>query len=169
MNPDIASQARQIAGEILLGRLRRAHLPVDRPELSFRCEAGPPRPYPGGFEARVKTWRHWSDALVELNAQTGELMGIVIARHCDPPNEKEMTQEQALAAVGQAVTIPDDSKLISFGHYDYVPGRKVARLEWKHVHQGRDVDGDYLVVVVHPKTLRVIEYRCKWRAIKIAE
>ena len=148
-------------------RLEAGGIVPDAPELYFQCQADEPQAYPGGFQVRVHTWRHWSDARVFLDSDSGEMMGFSIDRYADPPNEDEMTQEDALAAFSKTTEIPVDAVLKTFYHFDFLTKHKLARLEWKRIYQGLRVDGDTLRVTLHPKTHRIVEYFRKWRKIRL--
>ena len=155
------------ATNILLKRLNQGGISTSRPDFYFQCEAEEPRPYPGGFEVRVHTWRHWSDALVEFDADSGQLMKCSIRSYADPPNDEEITQEEALDAASKAINIPADAVFKAFYHFDFASGRKLARLEWERFQQGFKVDGDYLWVTIHPKTYRIVEFSRKWRTLRL--
>ena len=102
----LKSLAEETVTDLFAGRLERGGISTTRPEFYFQCEAGESRAFAGGLEVRVKTWRHWSDATVELNAQTGEVMGRAVDRYCDPPNDREMPQAAALQVAAEDVGIP---------------------------------------------------------------
>ena len=160
--------AADVVAKMLTGRLERAGVFTSRPELCFQCEGDRIGQNAGGAaEVRVKTWRHWSDARVNFDADDGKLLGYSIDRWADPPSEAEMSREDALQAAREAIEIPPDAVLQSFYHVQYAPRRKAARLRWTHVHQGLRVDGDVLWIIVHPETGRVIEYFCKWREVDV--
>ena len=153
--------------QLLSNRLKSMGISTVRPDFYFQCEATEPREFSGGFEVRVKTWRHWSKAMVELNAETGELMGYSIDGYSYPPIDQEMTKEEALAIATKKIEIPGDAVLNNFYHFNYAPQCKLARLEWDRIYQGLRVDGDYLYVSIHPKTLRIVEYARKWRRLNL--
>lgn len=152
---------------LLAQRLVRGRIATTRPDFYFACEPGEARARPGGTEVRVRTWRHWSEARVYHDAATGEEMGWTIHRHADPPTRGEMSRETALAAAAAAIDIPPDAVVESFYHFDYTPRHRAARLEWRHVHDGLRVHGDWLHVVLHPATGRVIEHFRKWRQVRL--
>ena len=106
--------------------------------------------------------------MVEFDAEDGQPMRWTIDRYADPPNDAELTQEQAVEIVRQAVEIPPGAELKSFAHFEYAPKRKVTRLEWRHLHDGLRVDGDYMWILLHPQTKRIIEWARKWRTIRLA-
>ncbi|MCK4341232.1 MAG: hypothetical protein KAY37_05850 [Phycisphaerae bacterium] len=168
MNPpeNITERARERADHLFEGRRDRAGLSTDHPEWYTQCEAGEAQPFPGGWQVRVRTWRHWSDATVHFEADTGEVMHRCVDRLSDPPTEDEMMQEEALSVAEGLFDIPPGAELSSFRHEDFAAGgRKVARLDWIHVHQGLRVDGDYFWVMIHPDTERVVAFGHKWRKI----
>ena len=156
-----------VVTKLLAGRLERAGMPTGEPERHFQCEAEPARENQGGFEVRVRTWRHWSNAHVYIDADTGQVIGYSIPRYARPATDAEMSRDDAIAAASAVVDVPPDAELQSFYHVQYRPRTKAARLEWQHVHQGMRVDGDSFWVVVHPETRRVIEYFRKWREVSI--
>jgi hypothetical protein len=164
---EMKQAAVDLANEILSRRLKRGGIQPTRPEFYFQCEPGEHREYEGGNEVRVKVWRHWSDAFVSFDGDKKQLLGCAINRYSDPPSEKEISKAEALAAVVKTMELPPDAVLESFYHYEYAPGRKVARLSWEHVHEGLRVDGDVFWVVLHPATLEIIEYFRKWRIVDI--
>src|SRR4030042_2892178 len=164
---DLKSMAVDVLNRILSRRLKRGGVSASQPQTYFQCEAEDPRSFPGGSEVRVHIWGHWSDARVELDAQNGELMAYSIDRYGDPRNDEELTQEEALANVQNAIEIPADAVLKSFYHFEFVPGRKLARLEWERIYQGLRVEGDYLYVSIHPQTLRIVEFARKWRKLRL--
>jgi hypothetical protein len=164
---NMQQSAVDLVTRILSRRLVMGGLPTTRPDFYFQCEPGEVRKYPGGVEVRMKIWRHWSDARVTFDADTGELLGYKISRYAEPKTTREITQDEAIAAAQAEVQIPPDAELESFFHFMYAPDCKAARLEWQHVHQGLKVHGDYLYTIVHPETRRVIEYFRKWREVNL--
>ena len=170
MNPqppeNLKDRARQRA-ERLFERRRESHgFLTSRPEWYVQCEAQEPEPFSGGWQVRVRTWRHWSDARVHFDADTGEVMLRRVDRLSDPPTEAELTEEEALRIARDLVTIPPDAELISFRHEQFAAGgRKVARLDWFHVSRGMRVNGDYFWVMIHPDTHRLVALARKWRQI----
>jgi len=164
---EMKSSAIERVTEVLSRRLRQGGRSTGQPDLYFQCEADEPQAYPGGFQVRIHTWRHWSDARVAFDADTGEVMAYSILRYADPLNDEEMTREEALAAASEAIQVPDDAVLKTFYHFEYGKNRKLARLEWKRIYQGLRVDGDTLRVTLHPKTHRIVEYFRKWRKLNL--
>jgi len=164
---DPKGEAEQYVSRILERRLERAGISTAHPEWYFQCEGEQQQPFPGGFQVRVHTWRHWSDALVKLNADNGELLGYAVDRFDDAPTPNELTEEEALGAAAKTIEIPPDAELADFQHVDFPHGRKMVLLEWVHVVNGIRVEGDFLRIVLHPDTHRVIEYDRKWRAPKL--
>ena len=164
---ELKSAATDLVSDILSRRLRRGGIVTSHPEHFFRCVPLEPEPFPEGFQVRVNTWRQWSDATVEYDADTGELMGWTIFRHADPAHDSELTREKALEIAAKEIPIPDGAEVESFYHYDFAPRRRVARIEWRHMHQGLRVEGDYLWVLIHPQTHRIIELKRKWRAPRL--
>jgi hypothetical protein len=152
---------------LLERRLRVGGVRVQEPGSQFQCEPEDPRPFPGGTQVRVKTWRHWSDALIKLNADTGDLFGYSMDRFTDPPSHHEISEDEALAAAAKVVRIPTDAVLDKFEHTEPAPGRKMVLLEWRRVVNGLRVDGDYLRIVMHPETHRISEFDRKWREIRL--
>ena len=162
---DPKTTAVEYVSHILERRGERAGISTSKPD--FQCEAEEPQPFGGGLQVRVHTWRHWSDTLVKLNADTGELLGYSVDRFDDAPTPNELTEEEALAAAAKVVQIPSDAELAEFQHLEYSSGRRMVMLEWFHVVNGIRIDGDFLRIVMHPETHRVIEYDRKWRAPKL--
>jgi hypothetical protein len=152
---------------MLLRRLERGGISTSRPEFYFQCKGEEPQTYPGGSQVRVQTWRHWSDARVEINVDSGKLMSWSIVRYSDPANDREISQEEALLTAGKAVLIPADAVLQRFYHFNYAPKHKLARLEWERFYNGLRVDGDYLWVSIHPGTHRIVEFARKWRKLRL--
>ncbi len=151
---------------LLAARLKRGGISTSRPEWYFECTATDPQPLPaGGWQVRVKTRRHWSDADVHFDAETGEVLFRCIDRLCDPPTERELDEAEALEIVKRLVPLPEGATLRMFSHEYFAPQRKVTRLEWEHVHQGRRVAGDFLWVQLHPETRRVVAFAKKWRTM----
>jgi hypothetical protein len=162
------SSAVQVVTNLLTQRLARSKVLTSRPDFYLHCEADEPRNYSGGVEVRVHVWRLWSLARVEIDAESGALMSWAVPGYAEPENEMELTKEEALADVAKAIELPLGAELQSFYHHPYAVGRKIARLQWRHMHQGLRVDGDYLSVVIHPQTKRIIEWACKWRVVRLA-
>jgi hypothetical protein len=152
---------------LLAGRVRRAgaHIP---PEWAFQCEAAEPQAFPGGWQVRVRTWRHWSDAAVHFDAESGETLYRCVDRLADPPTDAQMSLDAALRAAQAAMTIPDGARLTGFRHEAFAAERNVARLEWEHWHDGMRVEGDRLLALIHPETGRLIAFRRKWRSVSPA-
>ncbi len=163
----VKSEALAWAQRLLVQRLESSGIHAGNPSIYFQCEAEEPQPFPGGFQVRVRTWKHWSDAIVELDGESGQVMRWTIDRYGDPRNEAALSEAEALAIAQKAIEIPPEAELESFHHYDFAPGRKVAQLAWHHLHQGLRVDGDYLWVLIHPRTRRVIEWARKWREVRL--
>jgi hypothetical protein len=122
---------------------------------------------PGGWQVRVRTWRHWSDASVDFDADTGDLVGYAIDRYADPPTNAEIDEETAVRAVREQIEIPPDAEFEGLEHFQATPEHRLARLEWRHLHAGLPVDGDFLRIVVHPRSGRIVEYERKWRVLRI--
>jgi len=157
------------ATELLSTRLKQGGISTSRPDFYFQCEAEEPRAYAGGFEVRVHTWRHWSDALVEFDADSGQLMKCSIRSYADPPNDQEMVQEEALEVANRAIEIPAEAVFRAFYHFNFTPNCKLARLEWERFYKGLRVVGDYLWVSIHPATHRIVEYARKWRTLRLGQ
>ena len=153
--------------DILAGRLERGGISTSRPDWYFQTEAGDPQEFPGGWQVRVRTWRHWSDAAVHFDADTGEVLHWSVDRLSDPPTNAKLTQEEALRIAAGIIEIPLDAELHRFEHEEFAEGgRHVARIEWKRVHKGLRVDGDYLWVMIHPETHRLVAFGRKWRTME---
>jgi hypothetical protein len=129
------------ARTLLTGRLKRGGISTTRPEWFFEVENdGAPQHYPAGWQVRVRTWRHWSDARVHLESEK---------------------------AVTATLSIPKDAKLRVFWHEWFAQDHKVARLEWDHYFRDVRVDGDYLWVQIHPVTKRLVAFGRKWRTVQL--
>jgi hypothetical protein len=152
------------ARRLLQNRLRRGGVSTSRPDWFFDCAADGPQPFPGGWQVRVHTWRHWSSARVHFDADTGERLHRCIDRLADPPTDAELSQAEALSAAA-AVPVPPDARLVSFRHEAFAPGHTVARLEWQHVHGGLRVSGDCLRVSIHPQSRQVVSLTLRWRRL----
>ncbi|MFO0837823.1 MAG: hypothetical protein U1D55_04805 [Phycisphaerae bacterium] len=150
---------------LLAGRLRRGGISTSRPEWFYECEATPSQAYPGGVQVRVRTWRHWSDASVWFDGLSGEVLRRCIDRLSDPPTSNEMSRQDAERVAAAAVTIPRGARLRLFGHEEFAPRRLLAKLEWEHVHNGTRLEGDYLRVLIHPETKRIVSIARKWREV----
>ena len=167
VHEDMEKSAIDVVTELLSRRLEVGGVSTSRPDFYFQCEPGHPTEYPGGFKVRVRTWRHWSSARVYFDADSRDLFGYSISRYAEPSTEREMSRDEALKAAEVVIDIPQDAELERFYHYEYMPQCKVARLQWRHVHMGLCVHGDFLYVVIHPETGRVIEYFRKWHEVRI--
>lgn len=130
-------------------------------------EAQLPEPYEGGWQVRVRTWRHWSDASVHLDADTGEVAYRCVDRLADPETTVELTQQEAEKIAAGLVTLPPDAQVASFWHEEFAENRTVARLEWTHIHDGMRVDGDYFWVMIQPETHRLVAFGRKWRTVQL--
>jgi len=62
----------ELVAELLSRHLEVGGVYTSRPDFYFQCEAEEPREYIAGFEIRVKTWWHWSDARVTFDGDNGE-------------------------------------------------------------------------------------------------
>lgn len=162
----LRQQAEQFVQRLLERRLRQANLGLPG-ETNFQVKAEEVRPFPGGQEVRVRTWRHWSDAVVCFDADNLEVMERSIDRYALPACTEEMPAEDVQAAVRAAITLPSDAELEQVDRVEYAAGCMLARVRWRHVHQGLPVLGDFLVALVHPTTRRVVEIRYKWRQVKL--
>jgi hypothetical protein len=167
ISEDMKATAVDFVNQLLTRRLKGGGISTSRPETYFQCEAEEPRAFPGGSEVRVRMWHHWSDARCELDADSGQLMAYSIDRFADPPNDSEMTKEEVFQATAEAIEIPADAVLKNFYHFEFASKRKLARLEWERIYKGLRVEGDYLYVSIHPKTLHIVEYARKWRVLKL--
>jgi len=169
MNPPekLSERARERVERLLEARREQKGLVTDHPEWYDQCEADEPQEYPGGWQVRVRTWRHWSGAKVDFDADSGVVLHRCVDRLCDPPTKVELSEEEALDVAAGLISIPRDAELLSFRHEDYASGRRVARLEWVHVHQGMRVDGDYCWVQIHPQTHRLVAFGRKWRTVQL--
>lgn len=150
---------------LLAGRLQRARIKTSRPDWYFQTQAQEPQAYAEGWQVRVRTWRHWSDARVHLDADSGAVMHRCVDRLAGPPTEKEMSEPEALSVAAQVITIPPGARLASLRHEYFADGHKVVRLEWQHYHHGLRVDGDYLWIMVHPATHKLVAFGRKWRTV----
>ena len=157
------SDALDAARKTLTGRLRRAQIRAPQPEHFFHVEAGEPRPWSGGTEVRVKVWRHYSDAMVKLDDDSGEVVGFSVIKFADPPTQTELSREQAEALLAQILKLPAGAVLATYRTMEFSPGRRLPELEYAHFHNGILVDGDFFRVVFHPDTRRIVEYDRKWR------
>jgi len=167
-DPDPQERAAEaLVRELMQRRLEKAGVVTGRPELYYQCEHDQRRDFEGGSEVRVKVWRPWSNARVDLDTDEGALYGYSVARYSDPPTEAELTTEQAVAAAAKSVEIPPDAELESCQTLRLGRGRHVVRLQWRHVVRGMRVEGDCLRVVLHPDSGRVIEYYCRWRRVVV--
>ncbi len=164
---EISRLAAERVQALLAGRLQRGGISTSRPEWYAQAEAQEPQAYPGGWQVRVHTWRHWSDAWVHFDADSGEMLYRALDRLAEPPTEAEMTQADALEATARQIHIPKDARLKSFWHEWFAEGCRVARLEWEHWYQELRVDGDYLWVQIHPQTQRVVAFARKWRFVSL--
>jgi hypothetical protein len=163
----LKQSAEDFVAKLLSYRLESGGIPTDAPELYFQCQADDPQEYPGGFQVRVHTWRHWSNARVLIASNSGEIIGFSIDRYAYPENNLEMTKEKALDVVSKLISIPTDAVLNNFYHFDYMTNHRIAKLEWNRIYKGLKVVGDYLQVSIHPETHRIVEYACKWRKLKL--
>jgi hypothetical protein len=148
-------------------RLKRAGISTSRPELFFSTCAGEVEEYTDGYQVRVQTWKHWSDAMVTLDAASGEILADVIDRFSAPPAQAELGQEEALNIAAGFMNIPAEAHLDKFDHFEFAPGHKLARLEWAHTVQELLVAGDYLEITIHPETRQIVSYDKKWRAVRL--
>ena len=148
-------------------RLKRAGISTSRPEFFFRTRAGGVEEYNGGYQVRVQTWKHWSDAIVTLDAANGEILADVIDRFSAPPAQMELAQEDALNIVAGFMDIPADAQFEKFDHFEFAPSHKLARLEWVHTVQELPVAGDYLEITIHPESRRIVSHDKKWRSIRL--
>lgn len=162
---ELPDQAITRVERLLAGRLERGGIRTSRPEWYFQMEAQKPEAWQGGWQVRVRTWRHWSDARVHLDAETGEVMYRSIDRLSDPPTDAELSQADAERIAQGLITIPQDAVLTRFTHEYFADRRKITRLEWEHFHKGLRVDGDYLWMMIHPTTHRLVAFGRKWRKI----
>ena len=162
----LKQQAEQFVTRLLERRLRQANLGLPG-ETNFQVEAEEVRPFAGGVEVRVRTWRHWSDATVCFDADNLEVMERSIDRYALPACSEQMAAGDAQAAVRAAIPVPSDAELEQVDQVEYAAGCTLARVRWRHMHQGLPVLGDFLVALVHPKTRRLVEVRCKWRQVKL--
>jgi hypothetical protein len=152
--------------KLLAARVKRAGLSASNPDEMFQCEAGEPEAYAAGSQVRVKIARHWSDARVKLDGDTGEFLGYSVDRYADPGTRTELTDEQALALAASLITIPADAVLDRVRQVDWAPGSRLTEIRWSRVHQGLRVDGDSIRLVIHPDTRRLVEVEWFWRSLR---
>lgn len=148
-------------------RLKRAGISTSRPGFFFRTRAGGVEEYEDGYQVRVQTWKHWSDAMVTLDAANGEILADVIDRFSAPPAQTELTQEDALNIAAKFMNIPADAQFEKFDHFEFAPGHKLAKLEWVHTTQELPVAGDYLEITIHPETRQIVSHDKKWRSVRL--
>lgn len=148
-------------------RLKRAGISTSRPELFFSARAGEVEEYTDGYQVRVLTWKHWSDAMVTLDAASGEILADVIDRFSAPPAQTELDQEEALNIAAGFINIPAEAQLDKFDHFEFAPGHKLAKLEWVHTTQELPVAGDYLEITIHPETRQIVSHDKKWRSVRL--
>ena len=162
---DAKENARDVVQRLLLRRLERGGFPTRRPEIWFACEPQEPVPYPDGMEVRVCTWRHWSTALVDFDAASGDMMRVSIDRYGDPATDAVLTQDEVEEVARRYPGLPADAVWQGMGGYEHAPGTRLVEARWKRVHKGMLVDGDYLLLRIHPETKRVVEFQRKWRPL----
>lgn len=163
---NLTETARQRVEQLFAGRRGRARLHASTPEWYTQAEPNEPQAFPGGYQVRVRTWRHWSDAYVHLDAEDGGVLHVSVDRLSAPPTDVELTEAEALAIAARLIDIPADAELVSFRHEEFADGgHRVARLDWRHMHRGLRVDGDYLWVAIHPTTQRLVAMSRKWRTL----
>jgi hypothetical protein len=160
-------QAVELVRKLLARRLARAGISSSNPAALIQCEADKPQPYPGGWQVPVHTWRQWSEARIKLDADSGEFIGYAVDRYADPVTRTELTREQAEALARGVVALPEDAELDHFQHVEWAPSRRLVELEWRHMHRGLRVDGDRILVVLHPDTHRIVEFERYWRVVRL--
>lgn len=153
---------------LLAGRLRRRGVVTSRPEWYFQCEASDPEPYAAGeTQVRVRTWRHWSDAALHIDADGGDTLYCRVDRHAYPKSNVELSPEEAVTAVREQTSIPRDAHLADFRQEAIAAEHKLTYVEWVHVHRGLRVESDGLKVHLHPQTRRIVELRRRWRRVRL--
>jgi hypothetical protein len=163
---DLQKLAVERVRRLLAGRLQRGGIRTSRPEWYFQSESGKPESYAGGWQVRLRTWRHWSDARIHLDADSGEVLYRCIDRFAEPPTDAELTQNEAERIAATLIPIPPDARVRLFSHEQFADGHKVARLEWDHFHRDLRVDGDYLWVQIQPQSHRLVAFGRKWRDLR---
>lgn len=164
---NLGTEAAERVRTLLLRRLDSAGFRTNRPDAYFDVSVNPAQRSPDGWQVRVRTWKHWSDARVEFDANDGARLLIGIDRLCEPASQRRLTQDEAMHLAAKLVTIPSDARLLSFRHEPYAPHHIVARLEWEHWHHDLRVDGDYLWMQIHPETGTLVASGCKWRRVNL--
>ena len=137
--------ANDYVSALLTARLKRANIRVTNP-----------------------AWRICSGAMVKFFNHTGELFGYTLEKFAEPAVQSEMTGEEADQMERTLVNIPPDAELQRFQLLDYAPGCRLPAVEYRHVYQGLPVDGDYLCIVFHPGTRRIVEYDNKWGVPRVS-
>jgi hypothetical protein len=164
---DSMHAAAEVVRTLLVGRLERAGIPTAKPEWYFQTEATAPVPYSGGQQVRVHTFKHWSNAFVQFEEDQEEPMGWVLDRYADPPTDRAIPEDEAVRLAAATTEIPEDAEPAGFRHAVFAPGRTLTWIEFRRVHQGLRVDGDFLRLSLHPDTHRRVEFRRKWRALRV--
>ena len=162
----LTTQALAFVRGLFRHRLAAARIGPEPLERFCHCEGEPPARTKDGIEVRVRTWRHWSDLRVISGVETG-LEGWSIPRLADPPTQSTLSDEAAVAAARTGVDIPADAEVAHVSHLEIAPGCRVARVEWRRVHQGIVVADDQLVVMIHPGTKQVLDFFKRWRKLRL--
>ena len=169
MNPSNSPKqdAASLVERLLTARLNRAGIRGRAKEGCFRLEAGELAPDAAGGSVRVRTWRHWSDATVKLESNTGEFMGYSVPRFADPPSTQQASRDEAEAQARALIEVPGDARLKSAYSFEYAQGRTLIALEWEHWYKGLRVEGDFLRVYLHPGANRIVSVERYWRQVKL--
>lgn len=164
-SPQLAQTALQRVQRLLAGRVRRAGAAPGPADWYFQCEATPPTPYPGGWQVRVRTWRHWSDVAVDFDAESGQRMVRCVDRLAEPATDKRLSPEEAERAVSEHWPIPAGARFAGITHEEFASGIVLTRAEWRHWHDQLRVEGDFLRAWIHPETRALVAVRQKWRPV----
>lgn len=103
-----------------------------------------------------------TDYEVRLNANTGELISWFVdflSREGDTSMPRASALELA-HAIGQ---VPSTDVELEIADYEVMAGRTFFRARWKHLHEGLEVEGDYVEVLINGKVRRAFSVSRVWR------
>jgi hypothetical protein len=112
---------------------------------------------------RFGVHQHASRYTARYNARTGELMGWffhALMQRCESGHD-----EQACLAAASAVAAPPPDAELEMSAIEQHGEDTVFIGRWRHVHSRIPVEGDYIQVLVNPRTGRPFAFFRKWHAV----
>jgi len=117
---------------------------------------------PAAGDVTLTIQQRLSDYEVRLNSETGELISWfldVLATGGDT----SMPPQEGLELALRAGSVPDEGAELEASGYETMADRTFFRARWKHLHEGFEVEGDYIEVLMNGAARRPFAVSRVWR------